>query len=551
MKHRLGLWTLGVLYILMGATFISVAQPNTCNTLVTQALQAVGSNCQGVGRNAACYGFDRVDVRFSTVVAEGTFSQPADTAPLVEMADIHTQSLSLEESRWGIAVMNVQANIPNTLPGQAVTFMLLGDVQVQNDVAPEAALTVGESVRVLVTAEQGVNLRGGPGMTYNVAGTAVPGQPFDVDARSADSAWLRLTGFEMWLARSLVSALEPTVDLTALPVATLDSESPMQAFYFRTGLGTPICEEAPDVLVLQGPEAARVRLSANGAEIELGSTALLISTQDTFSALSGSPEFGDLVSTFAPAGDPTCLAMQMTLVEGDALVNAEEAAHIPLGHRARSVTCLDEGGAPAFTSPWGSPERLTDDDLAALVFVESLPLPRPVKLPTQADIDASIRRGPNVKPTPTRLPVILLPTRIPPTPDPSRPTATSVPRITAIPTGNAASCDGFQSTAPFGAVTEQVAFYWDAARNVYGYQLELAALDDGELIGGSTRLFRIGSSETNFTVDLSQIYAPTNGFFGNGIRWRLQVLVLDAKNNPTTLCETPYYDNEVQLSDVR
>jgi hypothetical protein len=546
MKSKLGLWALGLLYVLTGATVVqSVAQPGTCTALVTQALNAVGSNCSAVGRNTACYGFNRVDTRFATTVEDGTFSLPSDTIPLIDIVDLHTQPFNLETEQWGVAVMNVQANIPNTLPGQAVTFLLLGDTQVQNDVAPDVALTVGDPVRVLVTAGQQVNLRGGPATTYNVAGNAAPGQPFDVDARSADADWLRLSGFEVWLARSLVTPLEPTVDLSKLPVATDTSQSPMQAFYFRTGLGTPICAEAPDVLVLQGPEAARVRLSANGAEIELGSTAVLQSTFETYSTLAETATFADLVSVFDTAGDASCLATTMILLEGDAVVNGEDAAHVPLGHRARSVTCLDSDGVPAFTSPWGAPERLTDDDLAEFIYVEGLPLPRSIKLPTQTEIDASIGRGPNIKPTPTRLPLIAVPTRIPPTRDPNRPTATATPDGGGT-TGTTPSCEGFRATAPFGAVDNVVSFYWDAARHVYGYQLEITVLDDGDAIGGSKRLFRIGSTETSIAIDLRKTYSNSGITSFNEIRWRLQVLILDANSNPTTLCETGYTVNPVR-----
>lgn len=544
-KHRLGLWTIGLLYILTGATAMhAVAQPGTCTALVTQALQTVGANCQAMGRNTACYGFNRVDARFASPIEEGVFSQPSDTVSLVEITDITTQPYSLENEQWGIAVMNVQANIPNTLPGQAVTFLLLGDAQVQNDVPADSALIVGDPVRVLVTASQQVNLRGGPGTNYNIAGNAVPGQPFDVDARSADAGWLRLSGFNMWLARSLVAPLEPTVDLTSLPIATLESRSPMQAFYFRTGLGAPSCTEAPDALVLQGPETARVSLSANGAEIELGSTAILQSDFEVFSTLSASPNFDTLVSGMNAPADSRCLATTMTLLEGDAVVNDEAAAHIPLGHRSRSVTCLDSGGAPAFTSLWGETERLSDADLATFSYVQTLPLSRPITLPTQAEIDASIARGPNIKPEPTRLPVIARPTRIAPTHDPSRPTVTATPNSGGE-TGTAPSCDGFRATSPFGDVNNLVTFYWDAARNIYGYQLELAVLDDGQVVHGSTRLFRVGSTETNFSVDLRSTYVGSGVYSFDTIRWRLQVLVLDAQGNPTTLCETPYTVNNV------
>lgn len=546
--HRLGLWAISLLYILMGATVIhSVAQPSTCSALVTQALDSVGTNCQELGRNTACYGFNRVDTRFATVVEDTAFSQPADTTPLVNIADIRTYPISLETQQWGIAVMNVQANIPNTLPGQAVTFLLMGDTQVQNDVPAESVFLVNDPVRVMVTAGQQINLRGGPGTNFNVAANANPGQPFDVDGRSADAGWLRLSGFNMWLARSLVSPLEPTVDLSSLPVVTDTPQSPMQAFYFRTGLGVPTCAEAPDVLVLQGPEQARVRLSANGAEVELGSTAVMQSTFEVYSTLAGAAPFADLVSAFNATPETTCLATTMTLLEGDAVVNGESAAHVPLGHRSRSVTCLDANNAPAFTSVWGAPERLTDEDLATFAYVEGLPLPRRVSLPTQADIDASIGRGPNLKPTPTRLPLIAIPTRVPATPDPNRPAATAVP-TTQGNTDTQPSCGNFRVTspAPFGPVGNVVTFYWDGAQNIYGYQLELSILDDGQVMKDSTRLFRVGSTETSTSVDLRRTYAGSNILSFPEIQWRVQVLVLDANNNPTTLCESPYTYNPVQ-----
>lgn len=547
MPRHYRVWMVCVLYVLMGAVVVqSAAQPSACTALVTQALQAVGQNCEGLGRNTACYGFDRVEARFASSSTAETvaFGQPADQAPLLDLIDLRTAPLDLVAERWGIAVLNVQANIPNTLPGQAVTFMLLGDAQVQNDVPADQALTVGEPVRVIVTAGQRVNLRGGPATSFNIVGNADPGQPFDADARSADGQWVRLAAFDAWLSRSLVAPLTAGDDLNALPVADLDSQSPMQAFYFRTGIGVPTCAEAPDVLVLQGPEAARVRLSVNGAEVELGSTAVLRSATEAFSSLSGSPIFGGLLEGFDPVGDPACLATEISLIEGDAVVNTE-GAHVPLGHRSRSATCLSEYGAPVFTSPWSAPERLTGEQLTELAFVEALPLPRDVSLPTEADIDASVQRGPNVKPEPTRLPVIARPTRVAPTADPSRPVATRpAGEATAVPDQNTnqPSCDTFAVTAPFGPVGSPETFYWNQARNVAAYQIEMSATDDGELIRGTTQLFRVGATESNITIDVYRFFQY------NGIQWKVQVLVNDASGNLTTLCESPYYLNDFRDS---
>lgn len=111
----------------------------SCPALVRQALQSLGTNCAQLGRNVVCYGNDQVRAKFTEDVTEDFFTKPADVASLNTVASVSAASLSLDESRWGVAVMNVQANVPETLPGQAVTFILLGDVEVENAVDPAQA----------------------------------------------------------------------------------------------------------------------------------------------------------------------------------------------------------------------------------------------------------------------------------------------------------------------------------------------------------------------------------------------------------------------------
>ena len=103
---------------------------NSCPTLVRQALEAVGNNCGGLTRNSACYGFNRVNATFSENVNEDFFSKPSDYSGLKSLQSIETAPLNDPLKEWGVAVMSVQANIPNSLPGQAISFILLGDVTV-------------------------------------------------------------------------------------------------------------------------------------------------------------------------------------------------------------------------------------------------------------------------------------------------------------------------------------------------------------------------------------------------------------------------------------
>src|SRR5215813_7987730 len=97
----------------------------SCPALVEQALQDLGDNCGGLGRNSACYGFNRVSALFNQDVTDTFFSKPADVSDLKIMQSIETAPLDTILNQWGVAVLSVQANIPNTIPGQAARFILL------------------------------------------------------------------------------------------------------------------------------------------------------------------------------------------------------------------------------------------------------------------------------------------------------------------------------------------------------------------------------------------------------------------------------------------
>jgi hypothetical protein len=257
------------------------AQGATCPAFIEQALDVLEDHCEALGRNAACYGFNRVDATFAQAIEPEFFSQPSDRAELTTLQSIRTAPLNLALERWGIAVMNVQANVPNTLPGQAVTFLLLGDTQVENRVLPDEAYLPPDPVTVNVRAGNSVNLRSGPGTANNIVGVASPGTVLLADALNDARDWVRVLYDDVpaWVSRSLVAAAG-TDDLETLPLASAAAFTPMQAFYFTTGIGTPDCEEAPDTLVVQGPEQLSVDLQVNGAQFTIGSTIALTSPGD-------------------------------------------------------------------------------------------------------------------------------------------------------------------------------------------------------------------------------------------------------------------------------
>lgn len=107
----------------------------TCDQLVASALQLAGPSCSRTERNQACYGNNQVNAEFREGLAE-PFSTAGDLASLLGMRAITTSALSEAEQVWGVAFLKAQANLPDSLPGQNVTFLLYGGATADN-VAPD------------------------------------------------------------------------------------------------------------------------------------------------------------------------------------------------------------------------------------------------------------------------------------------------------------------------------------------------------------------------------------------------------------------------------
>jgi hypothetical protein len=541
-------------YALMGMSVaVAAAQPSTCAPLVAEALRAVDTNCTDLGRNSVCYGFNRVDASFFSQAEEGFFSAPADRAPLTELASIQTAPLDEDAGQWGVAMMNVQANVPNTLPGQAVTFVLLGDARVENAVLPENAFVAGEPVRVVINTGARVNVRSGPGTTFNVIANADPGQLFDVDARNAAGDWFRISGPApyQWISRSLVTVQTGGIaQLDELPVAPDEPLSPMQAFYFRTGIGAPQCVEAPDVLVVQGPKEVRVTLNVNGAEVAIGSTVAFKSDELPLGDVRADASIAGTVEGLELDPASPCLVTELAILEGDALT--PDGKFIPLGHKSQTATCLDTDRTPIFFGTWGDPHEMTDEEILEFTPLLDVPFPHyPLELPTREQIEESKNNGPDEKPEPTRLPRVQIaqPTARPTTAGstnvtpsvtqaPGEPTATPTTQVITDP------CAGFALIGPGGVVNGfGQLFAWNFAQGATGYQLEITAIVR-EPVQDSTRLFRVGAEQNGIHVDLSSVYSSVS-LRPTEIQWKLQVLVADGQGNLTTACETPYQFSKV------
>lgn len=105
-----------------------VAQSNNCPTLVYESMLEAGESCDAIGRNEVCYGSTSIEVQ-ARGDADLNFAQPGDTSAVVDIESIQTSPLDAMNEEFGIALMQVQADVPGVLPGQVVTFLMMGDVE--------------------------------------------------------------------------------------------------------------------------------------------------------------------------------------------------------------------------------------------------------------------------------------------------------------------------------------------------------------------------------------------------------------------------------------
>jgi hypothetical protein len=109
---------------------------NTCPQIVQQALASLDEWCSQTGRNQLCYGNVSIDAQPQPDVVDWRFEQVGDVVSIADLATLTLSALQADEDKWGVALMRVQANLPDMLPGQNVTFLMFGDVEIINQVTP-------------------------------------------------------------------------------------------------------------------------------------------------------------------------------------------------------------------------------------------------------------------------------------------------------------------------------------------------------------------------------------------------------------------------------
>lgn len=283
MNHRLHVVLVGLLALplilagLPGGTVASAQgnQPRNCPQLVRAAEDDLALNCANLTGNTACYGYQEVAARLAAAAhpVDEDFL-PGSWVALQDYSSFSAAAMDVARGVWGLAALNVQANIPRGLAEElpvdpSVLFLLFGEATVESAV-PEDTLYVPTEVLLPVTVETETAVKAAPETAAETLGSAAAGVTLYADGISPDGEWVRVA-FEMRAGWVSLDDLF-TVDVTGLPEIGPDSLSPMQAFYLRTGSGAPQCNQAtPAGLLMQVPADLRADLILDGVPLRLNS----------------------------------------------------------------------------------------------------------------------------------------------------------------------------------------------------------------------------------------------------------------------------------------
>jgi hypothetical protein len=126
--------TITLLLILCIVPVIALAKTD-CPELVQQAYKSVEVACeQQTARNQACYGNIALTATPREGVTNFSFAKVGDIADVANIQALQLSGMSEADAHWGVVMMKLQANVPDTLPQQNVTFLLFGDVEITNAV---------------------------------------------------------------------------------------------------------------------------------------------------------------------------------------------------------------------------------------------------------------------------------------------------------------------------------------------------------------------------------------------------------------------------------
>jgi hypothetical protein len=365
LRLLLGVFLIG---LLVASSSVSVAdeaaQATTCTALAQSMNTALENNCSDAGTNAICYGASLSEVMMIPgETGDLDFDEPGDTAALTNLALLTSQRIDDLLTNWGASVLNPNADLPVGLPGRSMVWVLLGGVEIENDVEVVEALVLPD-VTLPITVSDTVSLFAAPAASSTVVGQVAAGTTLLADGADASGGWARVyfeyDGDYGIVPSAWLNIESSGIDTSVLPLITEESRTPFQEFFLRTDQNPDVCQsELPtDTLVIQSPGTIESNIVVNGETIRIiGTVGLRIIGNSGF--------------------------LQVVALDGIAILNPDSADPIvvPPGHS--SEICLgqaqnlgtdrQENDQLRGNCNWNLPRLLQQNELRLLEVLENLP----------------------------------------------------------------------------------------------------------------------------------------------------------------------------------
>ncbi len=100
----------------------------SCPEIVRMALEQTDMACGLIGRDEVCYGHTSLQATPREDVEAFVFAATGDAVALPALRGLRLSAMDEASGVWGVALMRLQADLPATLPGQLVTMLVFGDV---------------------------------------------------------------------------------------------------------------------------------------------------------------------------------------------------------------------------------------------------------------------------------------------------------------------------------------------------------------------------------------------------------------------------------------
>ena len=148
-----------------------------CRELIARALKVAESNCSRLGPNQVCYG----NTQLTAQLAPGTtdpFRARGDIIGVGQLKRISASPLDITTKDWGVAIFKLLANVPRSLPGQNVTFIVFGNTSLDNAAGDLQAFYFSSQLGQISCARLASNgilihMPDGAGLTFSANGTAI------------------------------------------------------------------------------------------------------------------------------------------------------------------------------------------------------------------------------------------------------------------------------------------------------------------------------------------------------------------------------------------